>query len=132
MSTVRRNVWPRWFLWPSAVLLIGCFGLAAAASPVAGGFDPAKQREMGRSNFRAFRSVRQRLPEAGEEVSLIAVGDLMLSRGVARKIKAQGDIHSPFLKVRDYLKGADIVFGNLESPIAAGREIGRGEMVFRA
>lgn len=65
-------------------------------------------------------------------VSLIAVGDVMLSRDVERKIKQTGDFTFPFLKVKDYLSTGDIVFGNLESPITPGREVAAGEMVFRA
>lgn len=76
--------------------------------------------------------VNKRLPQIQEGVSLIAVGDLMLSRDVAKKIKTKKDINYPFLLVKDYLKKGDIVFGNLESPITAGREIQTNEMVFRA
>lgn len=60
------------------------------------------------------------------------VGDVMLSRGVAKRIKAHGDNNYPFLKTRDYLKTVDIVFGNLETPIIPGREIQKREMSFRA
>lgn len=82
--------------------------------------------------FARFYQERCKLPETEEEVSLLAVGDIMLSRYVARKIDAKDDIHYPFINVRNYLKQADIVFGNLESPITAGRKIGSGEMIFRA
>ncbi len=70
------------------------------------------------------------LPEREEYVSLIAVGDIMPSRRVARKIKQEG-MDYPFEKIRDYLKSGDIVFGNLESPITSGRVIRNDEMVFR-
>lgn len=66
-----------------------------------------------------------------EEVSLIVVGDIMLSREVAKKIEKNGNDY-PFLKVNDYLKTGDIVFGNLETPISSGREILPGEMFFRS
>ncbi|MFZ2414895.1 MAG: CapA family protein [Minisyncoccia bacterium] len=64
------------------------------------------------------------------EVSFLAVGDIMLSRGVAYKI----DKHTPeypFEKTKDILWKSDLVFGNLEGPILQGREIKDGEMVFR-
>ncbi len=64
-------------------------------------------------------------------VTLIAVGDIMLSRAVARQIKAHNDINYPFLNVRDYLGQADIVFGNLECPITRGPIIEHGTF-FRA
>lgn len=63
-------------------------------------------------------------------VALIAVGDVMLSRLVAKKMQANGADY-PFRSVRDYLKSADMVFGNLEMPIIGGREIKNYEMVFR-
>ncbi len=64
-------------------------------------------------------------------VTLIAVGDIMLSRGVARHINAAQDINYPFLNVRDYLKQGDVVFGNLEGPITPGPVIEHGTF-FRA
>src|SRR3990172_7298881 len=65
-------------------------------------------------------------------VSLIAVGDIMLSRGVAGRIRRNNDPNYPFLKVKDFLKTGDIVFGNLECPITDGRKILSKEMTFRA
>lgn len=70
--------------------------------------------------------------EREQEVTLIAVGDIMLSRNVAAKIKAKKDPYYPFLKTRDLLQSADISFGNLEGPLTPGREVKTGEMRFRA
>jgi len=81
--------------------------------------------------FVKFKALQEKLPSKPEEVSLVAVGDIMLSRDVARKMKKNG-LDYPFLKTKDYLKTGDLVFGNLESPITAGREINTYEMVFRA
>ncbi|MFA5368791.1 MAG: CapA family protein [Candidatus Paceibacterota bacterium] len=71
------------------------------------------------------------LSPKASEVSLIAVGDIMLTRGVKTKIVKNGSDY-PFLKIKDYLKSGDIVFGNLETPIASGRAILPGEMLFRS
>ncbi len=72
-------------------------------------------------------------PEVNESVSLIAVGDISFSRSVERVIKSQNNNYDyPFLKVADFLKTGDIVFGNLETPITPGREIQSGEMLFRS
>jgi poly-gamma-glutamate capsule biosynthesis protein CapA/YwtB (metallophosphatase superfamily) len=65
-------------------------------------------------------------------VTLMAVGDVMLSRDVDTKIQKYQDYTYPFLKTADLLKSADITFGNLESPITPGRKINTNEMVFRA
>src|SRR3989338_7795401 len=83
-------------------------------------------------DFLDFVSQKKELPSTGEDVSLVAVGDISYSRGVERIVKKQKDINYPFLKIRDYLKNADIVFGNLETPITKGREISDFEMVFRS
>ncbi len=65
-------------------------------------------------------------------VTLIAVGDIMLSRVVGRKIRQKRDVNYPFLSTRDVLKTGNVVFGNLETPITAGREIRDNELTFRA
>jgi len=69
---------------------------------------------------------------SGDAVTLVAVGDIMLSRTVAAKMRQYGDYTYPFLKTGEVLSGADITFGNLETAITPGREIRPLEMVFRA
>jgi len=68
------------------------------------------------------------------EITLLAVGDIMLDRGVEYKVykEGNGDFKFPFLKIADDFKKADIVFGNLESVISdKGRMVG-SEYSFRA
>lgn len=72
------------------------------------------------------------LPVKCEPVTLVAVGDIMLSRGVADRIKEHGDPGLPFAKVKGLLDSGDIVFGNLECPLTPGRAIDIREMVLRA
>jgi len=64
--------------------------------------------------------------------TIIFVGDVMLSRGVAAQIKRHNDQSFPFLKIADALKGANIVFGNLEGPISARGKNQGSEYSFRA
>ena len=62
-----------------------------------------------------------------EIVNIILVGDIMLDRGVEYMIEKQGkgDLKFPFLKIAEYFKKADIVFGNLEGIISdKGTKIG--------
>ena len=66
--------------------------------------------------FLDFLSEKKQLPQASQEVSMIAVGDISYSRAVERMVKRQNNINYPFLKIRDYLKNADLVFGNLGLP----------------
>jgi len=89
-------------------------------------------QSQGEKEFLDFSVQKKKLPQKGEEVSLIAVGDISFSRGVERIVKKQKDINYPFLEMRDYLKGADLVFGNLETPITKGPEIPDFEMIFRS
>ncbi len=52
-----------------------------------------------------------------EKVKIILlVGDIMLGRGVEDLIK-QNSIYYPFQKISHFLRGIDIVFGNLEGPV---------------
>jgi poly-gamma-glutamate synthesis protein (capsule biosynthesis protein) len=67
------------------------------------------------------------------EVSLIAVGDIMLSRNVAANIKANGnDFNFPFQKITSEISNADITFANLECPITEGPVVKTGSMIFHA
>jgi poly-gamma-glutamate synthesis protein (capsule biosynthesis protein) len=60
---------------------------------------------------------------AEPSVSLIAVGDIQLGRGVGEAMQKQ-DADYPFLKVAKILRSADIAFGNLECAISEkGRAI---------
>jgi len=52
-----------------------------------------------------------------QPVKIIAVGDINLGRQTGQKIIA-GEIDYPFANISDYLKSADITFGNLESQLA--------------
>jgi len=93
----------------------------------------AKNNQLnGEKEFSEFLIQKKKLPQISEEVFLIAVGDISYSRGVERIVKKQNDINYPFLKIRDYLKSADLVFGNLETPITQGAEIPDFEMIFRS
>jgi len=49
---------------------------------------------------------------------LIVVGDIMLSRNVAARMKEAADPELPFRNVAAMLQSADLSFGNLESPLA--------------
>lgn len=61
------------------------------------------------------------------KITLIFVGDIMFDRGVEYMVEkyGQSDFKFPFLKIADYLKGADILVGNLEGPISdKGQKVG--------
>jgi len=62
-----------------------------------------------------------------KSITLMFVGDVMLNRGVEYTVEkyGDGDFKFPFLKIRDYLQKANILFGNLEGPISdKGTKVG--------
>ena len=67
-----------------------------------------------------------------KDIIINAVGDIMLSRWVAEEIAKAGDVKHPFLKTAKTLKNADILFGNLETPITEGKKIQINEMILRS
>ncbi|MFA6550379.1 MAG: CapA family protein [Candidatus Gracilibacteria bacterium] len=84
-----------------------------------------------KDDFQEFKRARE-LANGSEKVSMIAVGDIMLSRVVGQKMRTNKNYEYPFLKTAEYLKTADFAFGNLETAITPGREIVTGDMEFRA
>ncbi|PIQ92918.1 MAG: poly-gamma-glutamate biosynthesis protein [Parcubacteria group bacterium CG11_big_fil_rev_8_21_14_0_20_39_14] len=71
----------------------------------------------------------EKIQEGGQNpqntVTLMFVGDVMLSRQVGKKMEKENNWKWPFLKIADTLKEADILFGNLEGPISdKGKNIG--------
>ncbi len=65
------------------------------------------------------------------EVSFLAVGDIMLSRNVANKIKKAGDPLLPFSAMVDVFAGVNFSVGNLESPFSGSNYIPQtGSLIF--
>src|SRR5256885_14370943 len=58
------------------------------------------------------------LQQPTDTLRLCAVGDLNLDRRLAGAGLLQGDTVYPFRPLLESVRGADITFGNLESPIA--------------
>lgn len=65
-------------------------------------------------------------------VTLVATGDVLLARYVEQRMRATGDYTLPFAKVADFLKSADVTFGNLETPILDGVTTPKDSTTFRA
>ena len=67
-----------------------------------------------------------------KRLNLVAVGDIMLARGVRSRIR-NSSVHAPFDGVRQILESGDIVFGNLETTIAdSGKQLPGKGIWFRA
>ncbi len=61
--------------------------------------------------------------QPADTLRLYAVGDINLGRRMAKQQLLKGDTLYPFRLLLDTLRGADITFGNLESPIAPDSEL---------
>ncbi|MDD4606982.1 MAG: CapA family protein [Patescibacteria group bacterium] len=72
------------------------------------------------------------IKELKRRILLMAVGDIMLSRDVATKIRQHQNYKYPFLKTAELLKSADITFGNLETAITPGKIVQTESMSFRS
>lgn len=125
----RKIVWIILFSFLSVSIAILGVSYSSRFSP--GAVVPGSLQQ-GEKNFLSFSAQKKNIPQTNEEVTLISVGDISYSRGVERIVKGQKDINYPFLKVKDYLKSADLVLGNLETPITPGLEIPDFEMIFRS
>lgn len=64
-------------------------------------------------------------------VTLLATGDILLARYVEQKMRQLKDYTYPFHHVADFLRSADITFGNLETPLLSGRNTPTNHMTFR-
>src|SRR5438876_8519308 len=84
----------RWLLGVACLVLSGCH---------AAGRDPGYPSPAARS---------------GPVVTLAAVGDILLDRGVGAQVVRRGTAY-PFEKVANLLRSADLAFGNLECPLSA-------------
>ena len=75
--------------------------------------------------------ILSQIQEEESLVSMVAVGDIMLSRVVGQKMLAHGYDY-PFKKMADITKDADLSFANLETAVLPGRVVQTGEMMFRS
>jgi len=66
------------------------------------------------------------------QVTLIAVGDLMLGRSVNLRMLKEKNWQYPFLQTAKLLSSADLTFGNLESPLVSSCPPAAGGMTFCA
>ncbi len=67
-----------------------------------------------------------------DTITLIATGDVLLARYVEQRMRATGDYTLPFAKAAEFLKNADITFGNLETPLLSGATTPKDSTTFRA
>lgn len=69
--------------------------------------------------------------KSDSKIVLAAVGDIMLSRDVERRMIAKKDWKYPFLQTAGITSEADITFGNLETAILPGKSVSVNSFLFR-
>ncbi|MSU56032.1 MAG: CapA family protein [Candidatus Taylorbacteria bacterium] len=57
-------------------------------------------------------------PEISKEIKMVFVGDIMLSRNIGQSMEQKKDYTFFFASTTEFLKSADITFGNLENPVS--------------
>lgn len=94
----------------------------------------AKDLQAKLAAIRISTQVRIVEAERDKNVTLLFVGDVMLSRGIEAIVKkyGRGDWRYPFLNVAETIQTADLVFGNLEGPISSRGKNQGSEYSFRA
>ena len=105
------------------VKFISVNGISPTLKAVTNGSYPWKYRAYvyGRSDNQLITrdGFRERIfLDLDEAFTLVAGGDIMLSRGTGRHIEEHGPEY-PFEKIRDIIHDHDIAFANLESPISS-------------
>jgi len=71
-------------------------------------------------------------PEPSGNANFIFVGDVMLSRHIGELMAKKQNYDFPYEKIKDDLAGADLVFGNLETPVSEKGESAHTLYSFRA
>lgn len=82
------------------------------------------------TSYIAAAYVKPSEPKGAAE--FIFVGDIMLSRYIGQAMERRQDYNFPFEKIKSFLAGADLVFGNLENPISGGGKSAGHLYSFRA
>jgi gamma-polyglutamate biosynthesis protein CapA len=70
--------------------------------------------------------------KVGTKAAFLAVGDIMLSRGVAQRIRNANDPLLPFRRLETLLRSTDFNFGNLETPVSGKDQVLGHEKIFNS
>ncbi len=83
--------------------------------------------------YQKARQLKQDSLPQKTAVNFLAVGDIMLSRKVAKAMDNNNDWLLPYSKTEELLNNSDFVFGNLESPFNGSEYYNPGEtLIFNA
>lgn len=121
--------------WPALYIARTFAGARGAESPRIIGHYQSIDFLKGQSNAENVTSYfslafERGSPNTSAGKTILLVGDIMLDRKVEGLMK-KNSVFYPFAKIHPFLKGADIVFGNLEGPIVKKpREFPKGVLRF--
>ncbi len=116
------GLFAKWCCYSAGLIIAG--SLFVLSSCIGGRYES--------SPIRSDADQPQAPPTSDRTARFVAVGDIMLSRGVARAIDRAGSSEYPFSKLDNILLNSDLNFGNLESPISGNdRRLGKG-LIFNA
>lgn len=83
------------------------------------------ESEVSSSDADHFLRVKKNLGATSSEITLLFVGDIMLSRAIGSIMEKRQDWTHPFLLMKDFLSAPDLTVGNLEGPISErGMKVG--------
>lgn len=80
----------------------------------------------------SIQAIAPKLDFGAQNITLVFVGDIMLSRGVGGKMRRHNDYALPFRKTYELLSSADLTIGNLEGPMSDRGEDFKNLYSFRA
>lgn len=70
--------------------------------------------------------------EKKSAITIVAVGDILLTREVFERSKKAGSVIYPFLETAHFLEDADFTFGNLETTVFEGKKQPADSLRFRS
>ncbi len=113
--------------------LAACFVVVLAGAGAADVFigTSLPKTPVGIEQFIAMKRT-QAVAHTDDRWTLIAAGDVMLSRFVATVMKKEDSVHYPYDRIRGIVASADIAFANLENPVGPGGPMPESGLRFRA
>ncbi|NLZ74861.1 CapA family protein [Candidatus Falkowbacteria bacterium] len=118
------------------IISIAIFLLAAIIFIIYQPYNPPPEQTLDQTSYDTNADIQPTPPpetslESSGDAKLIFVGDVMLSRYIGELMSKKNNYDFPFEKIKDYLLTADLVFGNLESPISDKGESAHNLYSFR-
>lgn len=122
----------RWTL--KIILFSAIFGLASGSGAYFRWFNEVSASNAARlASLKSAIGVRVQAPKPiPKPATIVFVGDIMLSRGIELYMRKNADFRYPFLLSADFLRSADLAFGNLEGPVSGRGADQGGPYSFRA